>query len=300
MRTVLPALALLLCLCAGAAADVASLGASAGAEPRPSALTVVIDDFERFTPPIHGSTLRSDAWSVIYDKGRTTIDTVSEAAPALTAGSSRVLRIHGESNSYDIAHEVPFHWISQYPVLRWKWKVTQFPVGADISDLSRDDSAAQIYVNFDLKASFLFYPDLLSICYYYGSTEPDGHVFLWEGYGTFVEFICIRTVPKDGIGVWFAEERDVLRDYRKVIQDFSTDPDTGMRAKFLKAYAHALGAPPRADPARDPELEVHSVALWVDSNDTRSTAESLWDDITFSAPAPGSSSGPEEASESPR
>ena len=262
--------------------------------------TVVIDDFERFTAPIPGATLRHDSWSVIYDKGKTTIDTVSDAAPSLTGGASRVLRIYGEGDSYDIAHEVPFRWISQYPILRWKWKVTRYPPGADLSDMSKDDSAAQIYVNFDLKTSFLFYPDLLSICYYYGSTEPDGNVFLWEGYGTFVAFICIRTVPRDGIGVWYSEERNVLRDYRQVIQDFSTDPDTGMRSRFAKAYARALGAPPSADSERTAELGVQSLALWVNCNHTHSTAESLWDDITFSAPASDFSSGPEGSAETSR
>ena len=289
MRIVLPALALLLGLCAGAAADVVPVGSTAD--------TVVIDDFERFLPPTHGTTLRSDAWSVIYDRGKTSIDTVSEAAPALTGASSRVLRIHGEADSYDIAHPVPFRWISQYPILRWKWKVTRYPPGAAISDLARDDSAAQIYVDFDLKRSFLFYPDLLSICYYYGSTEPDGSVYLWEGYGTFVAFICIRTVPRDGIGTWFSEERDVLQDYLKAIRDFSTHPDPGMRARFVKAYAHALGVPRGPEPVGQAELEVHSVALWVNCNHTHSTAESLWDDITFSARQSGVSSGPDRPQE---
>lgn len=272
MRTAILALALLVCICAGAPAD-----------------TVVLDDFEQFSPPVRSSSLRLDAWSVVYDQGKTTVTTVRETAAGLDGGASRVLLVSGEGSSCDIARKVPFRSIGQYPLLRWKWKVTRFPAGADISDLSRDDSAAQVYVNFDLKASFLFYPDLLSICYYYGSTERPGQVFLWEGYGTFVEFIRIRSVPRDGIGVWLSEERDVLRDYRQAIRDFSTHADAGMRSKFLKVYEKALGRRPAPDPADDPELGVHSVAIWVDSNDTHTRAESRYDDITFSSAPEGRS-----------
>jgi len=249
--------------------------------------TIVVDDFERFTPPGRDLALRLDEWSVVYDKGKTNITTVTDPGPGLADGSSRVLLISGDNNSYDIARKVPFDRISRYPLLRWKWKVTRFPEGADISDPNRDDSAAQVYVNFDLKASFLFYPCLLSICYYYGSTEKPGKVFLWEGFGTFVEFICIRSVPRDGTGSWFSEERDVLADYRKAIVDFSTDPDLTLRSKFRRAYENALGRTPQTGPAGEGELAVHSLALWVDSNDTHTRAESLYDDITFSSPVGG-------------
>jgi hypothetical protein len=240
---------------------------------RTAADTILVDDFERFTPPRSGSSPGTDAWSVVYDKGRTAIGT------ALDHGS-RVLDISGENNSFDIAKRVPFNHISRFPFLRWDWKALRFPEGADITNPDRDDSAAQIYVNFDLKTSFLFYPALLSICYYYGSTEKRGQTYLWEGFDTFVNFICIRSVPVDGIGKWFAEERNVLADYRQTVTDFLHSPDRNIKDKFSRIYSRALGG--------TEELALHSIAIWVDSNDTHTGAESRYDNIAFGSGPSGS------------
>jgi hypothetical protein len=243
--------------------------------------SILVDDFEQFTAPKPGSSPGINTWSVVYERGRTSIQTVLDGKENLPGGPSHVLVISGENNSYDIAKRVPFDRISQFPFLRWEWKVTRFPEGADISNPDRDDSAAQIYVNFDLKSSFLFYPALFSICYYYGSTEKPGQTYLWEGYDTFVEFICVRSVPEDGFDRWFVEERNVLQDYRRAVLDFLDHPDGNVRKRFRQMYAHALDVAVAGVERNMAELALHSFAIWVDSNDTRTGAESRYDNISF-------------------
>ena len=147
---------------------------------------LVIDDFENSSLPEKKSELFLDKWSIVYDKGDTDIRVVTDTDRLLDTGSSKVLRIRGEDNSYNISKKVSFGYIDSYPYLEWKWKVTEYPSGADISDSRKDDSAAQIYVNFDLKARFWGYPKLFSVCYFYATTMDKGAAYLWET----SEFIC--------------------------------------------------------------------------------------------------------------
>jgi hypothetical protein len=246
----------------------------AGMGLRAMADSLLIDDFTQFALSREGSSLVTDEWSNVYDKGKTIAGTVLD-------NGRRVLSISGENNSFDIARKPPFDHISQYPYLRWEWEAILIPQGADIVDPNRDDSASQIYVNFDLKSSYLFYPSVFSICYYYGSTEKKGRRDLWEGFGTFVSFICVRSAPEDGVGKWFTEERNVLEDYREAVHGFLNDADRNLRAKFRSAYTRALGI-------REPELNenaeellFHSISIWVDSNDTGTGAESRYGPMTF-------------------
>jgi hypothetical protein len=247
---------------------------SAGLGVRAMADSLLIDDFAQFVPPRKGSSLVVEAWSNVYDKGKTIAGTVLDHG-------RRVLSISGENNSFDIARKPPFDRIGRYPYLRWEWEAIRIPEGADIVDPNRDDSASQIYVNFDLKNSFLFYPSILSICYYYGSTEKKGRRDLWEGFGTFVSFICVRSAPEDGAGKWFTEERNVLEDYREAVHGFLDNADRNLRAKFSSAYARALGVRESESEESAEELALHSIAIWVDSNDTGTGAESRYGPMIF-------------------
>ncbi len=238
--------------------------------------SLTVEDFEAFEI---GDESEKGVWTVVYDKGSNEMEVVVDIDPLLSAGASKVLRIAGKNNSYNISIRTPFSRITETPVLSWKWKVTEYPEGANISDLQVDDSAAQIYVNFDLRCTYLWYPCVFSICYFYGTTMDPGATFLWSGYGTYVKFISVRSVEEDGIGTWFLEERNVVEDYGQAVRDFLEHEGRRTRGKFQKAYESALSEV--MDSGGDPMLEVHSVAIWVDSNDTRTAAESFWDDVLF-------------------
>lgn len=233
---------------------------------------VPVEDFEEFRI---GDGSEVGVWEVAYDRGSTEVAAVMDSDPLLSGGSSRVLRISGKNSSYSVLMRTPFRRITESPILSWKWKITEYPEGANISDLSVDDSAAQMYVNLDLKCSYLWYPCILSICYFYGSTMEPGETFLWSGFGTYVKFISIRSAERDGVDAWFHENRDVVEDYHTAVRDFLNHENRRTRERFRDAYESAIG--------ESVMLDVHSVAIWVDSNDTKSTAESYWDDVEFLA-----------------
>ena len=234
----------------------------------PSALT--IEDFEEFD--ISREKEPAGTWTVEYDRGSTIVQIVTETDPLLSAGESKVLRITGTNNSYSIAKTGGINGIAARPLFSWKWKVTKYPEGARISDLKLDDSAAQVYINFSLGCRYLWYPCVFSICYFYGTTINPPETFLWSGYGTYVKFITVRSVEMDGVGAWYREERNVLEDYRAAIDDFLNHDNRKVREKFASALESANG---------ETMLPFHSVAIWVDSNDTKSSAESYYDDLIF-------------------
>ena len=241
-----------------------------------------VEDFEAFK--IGDEKSAAGVWTVAYDRGTTDARIVTETDPLLSGGASKVLKITGKDNSYSISIEAPFRDLSENPLFSWKWKVTKYPEGANISDSKLDDSAAQVYLNFDLRCKYLWYPCIFSICYFYGTTMLPDETFLWSEYGTYVKFISVRSVDTDGLDVWFVEERNVVDDYHQGVRDFLEYGNRRTRAKFNEAYESAL--PPGADSDQNLMLEVHSVAIWVDSNDTETKAESYYDDLQFAPMAP--------------
>jgi hypothetical protein len=245
------------------------------------AQTAVVDDFELFVPPAEGRGLAADRWTVVYRQGTTAAGTVWEADALLTGGASRALRISGRGSSYNVARSLSFRNIGSYPYLSWKWKVVAAPDGADIRDAARDDSAAQLYVSFDLKGSFWGYPLVLSLGYFYATAADGAGPYLWDGYGSFVKFVPLRSTAVAGTGRWLAEMRNVAADYAQAVRDFLAHPEPAVRRRFRKALERA--SPAYRDTGLVPDLDLHSLSLWVDSNDTRSQAESLYDDIVFSA-----------------
>ena len=249
---------------------------------------LVIDAFETFRQPERhldrNPVLTENGWTVIYDRGVTSVEAVRDTDPLLNGGSSQVLKISGRDNSYNVSRRVPFEYISRYPYLQWKWKVSDFPAGADISDPRKDDGAAQIYVNFDLKTTSWGYPCLVSVCYFYGVSMLPGETYLWDGFGTFVKFICLRSVATDDTHRWFAESRNVLEDYRDAVRDFLSPRDARRSRRFRRMFLEATGQTGDLTNEYISELKLHSLAIWVDSNDTRSGAESFYDDIAFRAP----------------
>lgn len=108
-----------------------------------------------------------------------------------------------------------------------------------------------------------------------------GETFLWSGHGTYVKFISVRSVGDDGIDSWYVEQRDVFADYHSAVRDFLKHHSRRTKKSFQKAYSSALSESEASDALADPVLEIHSVAIWVDSNDTGTMAESYFDDLQF-------------------
>jgi hypothetical protein len=138
--------------------------------------------------------------------------------------------------------------VKDWPILQWSWQAVKLPKGGDARKAATDDEAAQIYV------AFLRFPSAVRsriISYIWDTTAPVGSVFKSEKTGL-VTYIVVRSGSAD-LGKWITESQNVLEDYRKV-------------------YGEA------------PTEEVGGISLLIDSNDTRSSAESYFGEILFRKP----------------
>lgn len=105
-------------------------------------------------------------------------------------------------------NEEGFDWnLEACPVLRWRWRVVDYPEGAREDDKGQNDVAAAVYVTFG--TDWLGRPK--SIKYTYSSTLPVGTI---ASYGP-LKVLVVATVP-EGHGEWKTVTRDVIADYKQL------------------------------------------------------------------------------------
>ena len=137
--------------------------------------------------------------------------------------------------------------LDKTPILEWTWKVISLPNSGDARERKTDDKAAQLYV------TWLRYPEAFRsrvIGYIWNSVATDQVIFKSHKSAT-VTYIVVRSGPAD-VGVWLTERRNVREDYKMI---YGEEPD---------------------DPA--------VITFGCDSNDTKSSAESLMGRIRFRGP----------------
>ena len=164
-----------------------------------------------------------------------------------TVDGRKVLHLKSDGDSSAIVKEVKVN-VTTWPILEWSWEVVKLPAGGDARKSATDDEAAQIYVVFPR------FPSAVRsrvIAYIWDTSAPVGSVFKSEKTGT-VTYVVIRSGPAD-LGKWFTERRNVLEDYKKIYGESPTE-DVGV------------------------------ISVLIDSNDTRSSAESFVGEILFRKP----------------
>lgn len=179
--------------------------------PRTQAQTpLVIEDFEDYAV---GETPYQ--WNT--NKGRTLLPATAE-----TMTPEHEYRIHKESGNHfvratmvDYAYRLirvngdGYDWnLDAYPVLRWRWRIHEVPVGAREDDKSLNDTAAAVYVTFD--RDWLGRPK--SIKYTYSSSLPVGTT---TSYGP-LKIIVVGSAKDSQIGIWETIERNVVADYERM------------------------------------------------------------------------------------
>jgi hypothetical protein len=160
----------------------------------------------------------------------------------------KVLRLRsrdeGSTISKDVRGKVD---LKAMPILEWRWKAVELPAGGHSCRAARDDQAAQLYV------AWPRFPKALRsriIGYVWDSTAPVGTVAKSEKTGT-VTYVVVRSGTGD-LNKWVTERRNVREDYKKI---YGADPE---------------------NPG--------GVSIAIDSNDTKSTAESYVGAILFKKP----------------
>lgn len=137
--------------------------------------------------------------------------------------------------------------LKETPIIEWKWKVMTLPSGGNACHKSTDDEAAQVYV------AWLRTPEAVRsriIGYVWDSTAPAGTICKSEKTST-VTYVVLRS-GADELGKWITEHRNVAEDFRKI---YGEAPD--------KPTALSLG---------------------IDSDDTRTSAESFIGPTAFTRP----------------
>jgi hypothetical protein len=156
------------------------------------------------------------------------------------------LRSKGESStiSRDLGGGVD---LGETPILEWSWKVITLPTGGNACQKSADDQAAQVYVG------WLRSPESVRsriIGYVWDSTAPAGTICKSQKAPT-VTYVVLRSGSEE-LGKWITERRNVVED-------------------FWRIYGEAPEKPT-------------AVSLSIDSDDTRSSAESFIGPTVFTRP----------------
>jgi hypothetical protein len=133
------------------------------------------------------------------------------------------------------------------PILEWSWKVVTLPTGGNACQKSTDDQAAQVYI------AWLRVPESVRsriIGYVWDSTAPAGTICKSQKTST-VTYVVLRS-GSDQLGKWITEKRNVVEDFRRIYGE-APDKPTGL-------------------------------SLGIDSDDTRSSAESFIGPAAFMGP----------------
>ena len=151
-------------------------------------------------------------------------------------GDLAAVHLNSSNSSYSLQKGVKVD-VKRYPLLSWKWKVTQLPEGGDFRKSKTDDQAAQL---------FLAFSKTKAIVYIWDTTAPKG---LMESTSPVpfmtVKVVVVRSGPAE-LGKWITETRNVYEDYKKL---FGSEPPAveGFRLQINSQHTGTSAASSFAD-----------------------------------------------------
>ena len=161
-------------------------------------------------------------------------------------GNNYFVRLVSENSSWTLVKHVDFD-IREYPILTWRWKVTNLPQGGDVRKKETDDQAGQLYVQFPR------FPEQVRsqiIGYVWDTSTPKGTVLDSPSANPPPTKIVVLESGEGKVGQWVTEKRNVYEDYKSLFGE---------------------EVPPR----------VKRISLWINTQHTKSSAECCFDDIIF-------------------
>ncbi|MEP1150176.1 MAG: DUF3047 domain-containing protein [Balneola sp.] len=135
----------------------------------------------------------------------------------LKENDNKFLRFEGKRGkhmSFPLLEEKDID-IFETPILSWRWRIHEIPNGANEDDSDKNDTAASIYVAFDL-GRVLFKKVPKTIRYTWSSSLPVG-TELSKFYGN--QKIIVMGSGNDGKGDWQTFERNIVEDYKRLFGD---------------------------------------------------------------------------------
>jgi hypothetical protein len=159
---------------------------------------IVIADFSKWT----GKPEVPQGWELKVKSGKAQFNIMRDAGiPAL--------HLRSTSSSFSLQGAVNVD-VKRYPLLTWKWKVTQLPKGGDFRRSRTDDQAAQL---------FLAFSRTKAIVYIWDTTAPQGLMVSTSPVPFMtIKVVVVRSGPAE-LGKWLTETRNVYDDYRKLYGD---------------------------------------------------------------------------------
>lgn len=151
-----------------------------------------------------GASSAPAGWELKERSGTADVATVKD-------GQIGALRLRSRNTSFSVQKRTDVD-LSRYPVLSWRWKVTELPGGGDFRSGATDDQAAQVFVAFS---------KFQAIVYVWDTTAPQG--MTGDAVGVWpmkIKVIVVRS-GAGSAGAWLSESRNVREDYRRL---FGAEP----------------------------------------------------------------------------
>ncbi len=155
------------------------------------------------------------------------------------------IRLVSEGSSFGL-HKVVDVDLKEFPILSWRWKVDRLPPAGDIRENNKDDQAAQVYVIFPVALVRVRSP---MIGYIWDSNAPAGTTADGHSLVTPIKVIVLQS-GKQRLGEWIQERRNVAEDYQQLF-------------------------------GKDSVPKVGRVAIWINTQHTKSSAEATFADLQF-------------------
>ena len=182
-------------------------------------------------------------------------------------GDTVVVKAVAESSASGLVREIKID-PKEYPIVEWRWKVSNVLKKGDVKRKEGDDYPARIYITFEYDPSRLGFFDKAKyemIRLLYGQYPPIGAInYIWESKapeGTMVPNPytdrVIMIVVQSGeakLNQWVSEERNIYEDYKKA---FGQEPPT-----------------------------ISGVAIMTDTDNTGESATAYYGDILFRGTKP--------------
>lgn len=131
--------------------------------------------------------------------------------------------------------------IYENPILSWKWRVKKIPAGANEDDNDRNDTAASIYVVFEMGRVAVVKKVPKSIRYTWSSTLDEGYTSS-KLFGN--QKIVVVESGEDNLGKWIRFERNIVEDYRRL---FGEDPPSKPLAILILSDGNSTNSKTIAD-----------------------------------------------------
>jgi hypothetical protein len=139
-----------------------------------------------------------------------------------------VIKAVAEASASGLTREININ-PKEYPIIQWRWKVSNILKKGDVRRKEGDDHPARLYITFGYdpsKLSFLEKAKYEMVRLLYGQVPPLNAInYIWESraplgtvvpnsYTDRVKMIVVES-GEDKLNQWVSEERNLYEDYRK-------------------------------------------------------------------------------------